>query len=455
MKRLLPLSLVAAIAISMLTVFSCGPGEEQELDPEPVVCGELESRASCEDAEECGWLIQSCGEVVEASCLPAAEATVATNCRALETQDCHEQESWDSCAPDACRWVAPGCGSEDDYPLEGPTCVPLMECTPGAEDECPEGLECFAFTWDPCAGSDCDACGAHEYSCFPPLTEPEPEPEPDACEAIDDWMDCQAAEECGWLVQSCDGEVVASCVPEAEAVIADECRALETQDCHEQESAATCSPDACRWVSPGCGLEGDYPLDGMTCVPLMECTPGVEGECPAGLECYPFTWDPCAGSMCEACGAHEYACFPPLTEPEPEPEGCAAIEDWMDCQAAEECGWLVQSCGGEVVTSCVPADEAVISDGCRTLGTQECHEQESAATCAPEACRWVSPGCGLEGDYPLDGATCVPLVECTPGEADDCPAGLECHPFTWDPCVGSMCQACGVHEYSCFPPITE
>lgn len=164
-----PISFSIALLFFVIAAFSCGP--EQELDPAPVLCEEIDDRMSCQAAEECGWLIQSCGDEVEASCLPQADASVSENCRALEIQECHEQESLATCAPEACRWVSPGCGDENDYPLEGATCVPQMQCTPDEEDQCPEGLECYPFTWDPCAGSDCDACGAHEYSCFPTIAE--------------------------------------------------------------------------------------------------------------------------------------------------------------------------------------------------------------------------------------------------------------------------------------------
>ncbi len=169
MNRFVLRVVFVGLLVTVLAVFSCGPEEERGV--EPASCGEITDWQGCQGAEACGWLIQSCDGEVGASCMPAAEATVSAGCRALETQDCHEQESGATCSPNACRWLPPGCGLEGDYPLDGLTCVPLMECTPGAEDECPEGLQCYPFTWDPCAGSECEACGAHEHSCFPPVSE--------------------------------------------------------------------------------------------------------------------------------------------------------------------------------------------------------------------------------------------------------------------------------------------
>lgn len=141
------------------------------------------------------------------------------------------------------------------------------------------------------------------------------------------------------------------------------------------------------------------------------------------------------------------------------PVDCESMEDRNSCWHAGECGWLIQSCDGAVEARCVPEEAAIVEAGCQELQTEDCHQQESWDTCDPATCRWASPGCGLEGDYPLNGATCVPLLACSPDAEDSCPGGLQCYPYTWNPCGGGgngeSCMACGVHEFTCFPPLSE
>lgn len=65
---------------------------------------------------------------------------------------------------DACRWLVPGCGAGTET-VTPVGCYPVDDCTPGA---CADGETCTTTVYDPCAFSDCAACGAEAQVCLSP-----------------------------------------------------------------------------------------------------------------------------------------------------------------------------------------------------------------------------------------------------------------------------------------------
>jgi len=72
-------------------------------------------------------------------------------------QDCLQLGSSASCAATTgCRWLTPGCDS--DLPTVNEGCYPASDCNAnGCADP---NATCTTYSYDPCAGADCDACAA-------------------------------------------------------------------------------------------------------------------------------------------------------------------------------------------------------------------------------------------------------------------------------------------------------
>jgi hypothetical protein len=65
-----------------------------------------------------------------------------------------------------CTWYEPGCASDGETAIAR-GCYPSGDCR--NELTCPNaGEECVPFVFDPCAGSQCDACGATIGVCVAP-----------------------------------------------------------------------------------------------------------------------------------------------------------------------------------------------------------------------------------------------------------------------------------------------
>jgi hypothetical protein len=223
----------------------------------------------------------------------------------------------------------------------------------------------------------------------------------------------------------------------------------------------------------GCGAEWEC-LDGEWVDVSEPCGPEPEpSECPATFE---EAVGPCFGdNVCEYPGTDE-ECGDPTkpryvaclggewkyTSPRcSEPMECPATMPVVGTVCAEvqsvpfwSCPYSV-ACGDtttEVVLSCDFANEPnlwTIESGtgcadCRDLGPAECG--------ASAACQWLTPGC--EAGAPVIEAGCYPTTDCQ--QTDGCEAGQACVLYSYNPCAGAECDACGatfgVCEDAALPP---
>ncbi len=80
--------------------------------------------------------------------------------------DCWQLGDVRSCAWGRCTWFVGGCADETDPSfIYGPQCVPPLDTPCVSNADCTEHETCLGFWVDPCAGEDCDACGALERYC--------------------------------------------------------------------------------------------------------------------------------------------------------------------------------------------------------------------------------------------------------------------------------------------------
>ena len=143
---------------------ACGDSPANE---QPSSCEDHDERSTCTDNEDCQWIVNDCDGDVRAGCRDDDEDVLASGCQALSAEQCYGQDN-STCAPEVCGTASPGCNGEGDWiQLDGPTCLTGFNCDLDDSDECPDDFLCRAFDYDPCAGSDCNACGAIGYACFP------------------------------------------------------------------------------------------------------------------------------------------------------------------------------------------------------------------------------------------------------------------------------------------------
>ena len=121
----------------------------QSLHPIAVLCAAI-FLIACGDAQSIEG-VEFGAEASEPDAFRAPDSD--TDCTTIDTEDeCGE----------GCHWLVPGCG---DNPLGAEGCFPEADC---AEDTCEGAQTCQTVSHDPCAESDCDACGAEAQICAEP-----------------------------------------------------------------------------------------------------------------------------------------------------------------------------------------------------------------------------------------------------------------------------------------------
>jgi hypothetical protein len=91
--------------------------------------------------------------------------TAAVTCDDWCAQGC-ETYAQEGCALPGCEWFAPNaCGPAPEGVIEGPRCIDPRGSSCSIDADCPAGERCLTYWIDPCAGSDCDACGGEELRC--------------------------------------------------------------------------------------------------------------------------------------------------------------------------------------------------------------------------------------------------------------------------------------------------
>lgn len=157
-------------------------------------CFSSQQRDECEQLG-CLWIVPGCDEAPDAF-VPACHPPVGCDgdafdcpdgliCRSVTYDPCLPQENGSQCGacgaelqacvfPDCtlldeagceaagCRYLVPGC---TDPALPEAGCFPADDCQTDAD--CGAGLTCQDAVYDPCAGEDCDACGASARICLP------------------------------------------------------------------------------------------------------------------------------------------------------------------------------------------------------------------------------------------------------------------------------------------------
>ena len=117
----------------------------------------------CVGAPSCGYP-STCGQNNTAICQPEGvwHLFVFGDCPPPPPPDyCTSNSTQSACETDpACRWLTPGCG---ETPIWGPGCFTKIDCGPGT---CDQSQICQTFSYDPCLGKGCDACGAPASLCI-------------------------------------------------------------------------------------------------------------------------------------------------------------------------------------------------------------------------------------------------------------------------------------------------
>jgi hypothetical protein len=254
-------------------------------------CGEIV--AACEDnvwtsfAASCNPPAPACpaGEIVEGATCPASGFGQTVCPRTVDGCDvtfvC--QGTWkkteNSCA--TCPPAQPSDGTSCDLP-------PALRCSYKPAAECQIQLACEDARWKvwsptscsgpvgcptapPQDGAACPANGLEGTTCSYAV---------DACQR---GFVCEALR---WRLdtESCDEPAQPACAARLDAI-----------SCGEAA--------ACRWLVPGCG-EPALPKAG--CFPKVACA--SDADCVGVATCQSSVVDPCAGKICEACGATVLVC---------------------------------------------------------------------------------------------------------------------------------------------------
>lgn len=235
----------------------------------------------------CAYLSQKCGGVDP--CNPSFSGVIDFVCSAVDGQ---------------IVWATP-----EPLPCQAPPCPPTA---PAAGDACEKiGQSC---SYGVCADWVCtDQAGWVSVGgpCNPPPPDPCPPLSPVIGASCNGFTQCtystSAAGACGpfFFKAVCPGPGASW---QVEAPI-DPCDAQT--HCAKGIDAVACGQlTGCSWLTPGCADETP---------PLALSAPGCHWTatdcggnvaCPAGTTCQAVVIDPCAGSVCNACGAEKNLCLP-------------------------------------------------------------------------------------------------------------------------------------------------
>lgn len=115
---------------------------------------------ACDD-----WAVAECGAQISECCWVyayCADGFVerSVTCDDSCAQGCSTYAARDCALDPYCAWFDSGaCGPAPEGVIEGPVCAPRRGVACSVNGECEQGQRCQGFLIDPCAGSNCDACG--------------------------------------------------------------------------------------------------------------------------------------------------------------------------------------------------------------------------------------------------------------------------------------------------------
>jgi hypothetical protein len=208
--------------------------------------------------------------------------------------------------PPACEPGDEDCAScPAAMPDSGADCPELgLQCE--YQDDCgwPLSATCGDGGWDLELGGTCNPpppcpleLPVHGESCADELTAGGPP------------IDCpySVATACGVV------DALASCVLDDAtqelrwSVVLPECHA-PPELCQEYDHPSACTADTgCRWLVPGCADEGGAMPVAEGCYPVDDCS---QTGCGTWGSCETVVYDPCAGSLCNACAGEASVCVP-------------------------------------------------------------------------------------------------------------------------------------------------
>jgi hypothetical protein len=87
------------------------------------------------------------------------------SCNDSCAQGCSLVTNASDCVAYACTWFVGGCPPAPPGVIEGPACVGKIGSPCVTDDDCADDERCKEFWIDPCAGSNCDACGGTQRFC--------------------------------------------------------------------------------------------------------------------------------------------------------------------------------------------------------------------------------------------------------------------------------------------------
>ncbi|MDI3287844.1 hypothetical protein [Polyangium sp. 15x6] len=190
----------------------------------------------------------------------------------------------------------PSCPPEQ--PMQGEACNSDLTCNYEFDVGCgpqPATATCENDAWVIDAG----------ISCNPPVPQPCPPEMPSQGEACSGTMICnyEFDDGCGpkTVLASCQDDVWVinagvSCNPPVP--VPDTCQAIATEaECDAAEN--------CRWLVPGCGMPA---LPQAGCFAELDC---VDVPCADGKTCQEAVVNPCHNKPCDACGMTVSVCLPP------------------------------------------------------------------------------------------------------------------------------------------------
>jgi hypothetical protein len=285
-----------------------------------VSCDALLDARSCNGTTGCSWFYTNCGGPDAGECFSNKEAPPPIQKCVLPPCEYRAQNPTDCTINGDCRWLTPGCTTEDQTPV-AQGCYPLESCDGST---CSPGQACLRVVYDPCAGSNCDACGAETQVCMQA-----PPPPPSEC-LLRSQLEC-----------SVDGN--------------------------------------CRWLEPGsCGdIHAGLLAFSAGCYPTIECN--AAESCPENTDCREVSADPCPGGDCDACSRQAFLCLPDIT---PVRGDCAPFETEETCAAAgSACEWLTPGCGP------VPTPEGCYPSDTHCTTSADCAENQACISFTHNPCR--------------------------------------------------------------------
>jgi hypothetical protein len=229
-------------------------------------------------------------------------------------------------------------------------------------------------------------------------------------------------------------------------------------------SECSAAPAECSYASGPCTVKlrcdldvGAWQSETMSCLPAAkDCLSGQDGDvCATVGETCAQSSGPCdLDGLVSICGEDHHWHFPDHVGGEgccPHSAACPASlpaegDPCDPCVGAQSCGYP-STCGQNNTAICQPEGAwhlFAFGDCPPPPPPDYCTNNADQSTCETDpACRWLTPGCG---ETPLLSAGCFTNSDCAPGSCDP---SQTCQTFSYDPCFGKGCDACGAPASLC------